>query len=94
MELTAVIEAIKYNHCYTDYLIHSDSMYVINCAMGKWARKKNVRMWDEFDKVNKNIKWKWTKAHNGEKYNERCNFLAKQEAKNVIKKNKKYLGKQ
>lgn len=30
--------------------IYTDSMYVIGCASLGWSRKKNVRLWQEFDK--------------------------------------------
>ena len=82
MELSAVIEALKFNDKRETYCIYSDSMYVINCAKGVWARKKNIDLWQKYDKVSKNkiIEWVWVRAHNGDKYNEIVDKLAKEEA--------------
>jgi ribonuclease HI len=87
MELTAVIESLDFSNNTDYYRIHSDSMYVINCAKGIWSRKKNTDLWDIYEKVSKNkkIEWVWVKAHNGDKYNEIVDDLAKKEAKNKIK---------
>jgi len=83
MELTAVIEALEFHDGTIDFLIHSDSMYVINCAKCKWVRKKNTDLWKKYDNVSKNksIEWLWVKAHNGDKYNEIVDTLAKKEAR-------------
>lgn len=86
MELTAVIESLKFtskNNKKTNYTIYSDSMYVINCAKGKWARKKNIDLWEKYLDASKgrNINWVWVRGHNGNKYNEIVDCLAKQEAK-------------
>lgn len=81
MEMTAVIRALKDLHEYDSFIIHSDSMYVINCAKGKWKRKKNIDLWKEYDKYSKgkNIQWEWVRGHNGDFYNEMVDRLAKQE---------------
>ena len=81
MELTAVIEALKFAYDKKDIKMYSDSMYVINCAQGKWLRKKNIDLWREYNYVSngKNIEWIWVKAHNGNKYNELVDNLAKKE---------------
>lgn len=83
MELRAVIEALKFTHDKSHYRIYSDSTYVINCAQGKYKRKKNKNMWQEYDEVsqNKSIAWIWVRSHNGDKYNELVDGLAKKEAK-------------
>jgi ribonuclease HI len=83
MELTAVIEALDFVKNKNSYRIYSDSMYVIKCAQGIWARKKNIDLWRTYEKVSKNkkIEWVWVKAHNGDKYNEIVDKLAKKEAK-------------
>lgn len=85
MELTAVIKALEF--CAKDrkdikYIINTDSMYVINCAKGVWARKKNTILWEEFDKISKgkNIEWVWVKGHSGNKYNEIVDKLCKKES--------------
>lgn len=83
MELTAVIEALEFDSVQKEYLIYSDSMYVINCAKGKWQRKKNTDLWKKYEKASKGkkIEWIWVKGHSNDKYNEIVDDLAKQEAK-------------
>lgn len=92
MELQAVIEVLRNHKDIKSFIIHSDSMYVINCAKGLWKRKKNVKLWKEYDQTlnNRRITWKKVKAHSGNKYNEIVDRMAKKEAFH-IKKNKKIL---
>lgn len=80
MELTAVIEALKQLNFVKKLLIYSDSTYVINCAEGKWQRKKNQELWKKYDShaTGKDIVFKWVKAHNGDYYNELVDKLAKE----------------
>ena len=81
MELQAVISALEFAYDEDDFIIYSDSMYVINCAKGIWKRKKNTDMWEKYKKIseNKKINWIWVKGHNGDKYNEIVDKLAKKE---------------
>ena len=85
MELLAVIEALTFMHEESNFCIYSDSMYVINCAKGKWKRKKNADLWKEYDKVScdKRIEWVWVKGHSGNKYNDIVDALARKEATEV-----------
>jgi len=78
MEMTAVMEAISFFKHYNKMTIYSDSTYVIKCATGEWKRKKNIELWEKFDKIqkNKNITWIWVRGHNGDKYNELVDRLA------------------
>jgi ribonuclease HI len=79
MELTAVIEAIKDFTEDKYFHIYSDSLYVIKCAQGEWKKIKNLELWNEYDKYSKNkdILYTWVKGHNGDKYNEIVDKLAK-----------------
>jgi len=81
MELTAVIEALKFYSYHNKFHIYSDSLYVINCATCKWKKKKNLDLWNEFDRVsvNKDIIWTWVKGHNGDYYNELVDRMARDE---------------
>lgn len=84
MEMMAVIEALNFinkKKC----VIYTDSQYVINCASGNWARKKNLDLWSEYDEASKNIEieWIWVKGHSGNNYNEIVDRLAKQEVKKI-----------
>ena len=59
--------------------------------MENLKEKKNIDLWEEYDKVsyNKNIKYIWVKGHNGNKFNEIVDDLARSKA--MIIKNKKIL---
>jgi len=79
MELTAVIEAIKAFSLEKNFRIYSDSQLTIRCALGTWRRNKNLHLWKQYDKYSKDkdIKFTWVKAHNGDRYNELVDQLAK-----------------
>ena len=91
MELTAVIEALDFFCKYKKYFIYSDSLYVVK-GLKEWIKKwrvnnwkdvKNPDLWKRLDLCvrDKNIEWIWVKAHNGNKYNEFVDFIAKKESK-------------
>lgn len=86
MELKAIIEALSYSQG-EEYVIYTDSQLTINCATGKWRRKANIDLWEEYDKAlrSRNIHYIWVKGHNGNKYNEIVDDLARKEAKNCEK---------
>ena len=83
MELYAIIQALSSIKENQQCQIFSDSQITINCALGKWKRKSNLDLWNEYEKVskNKNVSFKWLKAHSGNKYNEIVDQLAYKEAK-------------
>lgn len=70
-ELLAVIYALNaVSRKIESLTIYSDSQYVIGCATKGWKRKKNVELWNLYDKVlNKakqfcpNIDFCWVKGH-------------------------------
>lgn len=84
MELGAVIIGLRLIKNPIDSLtIITDSMYVIGCATMGWKRKKNVRLWQEFDvqyarvrAMCPDIQFKHVKGHNGDEWNEYCDNLA------------------
>lgn len=84
MELGAIIIALRLIKTPIDSLIiYTDSQYCIGCATLGWKRKKNIKLWEEFDKqynrvkeLCPNIKFEHVKGHNGDKYNEICDFIA------------------
>lgn len=84
MELGAIIIVLRAIKGQIDSLtIYTDSMYCIGCATLGWKRKKNQKMWEEFDKQYErvktlcpDIKFEHIKGHNGDKYNEICDKLA------------------
>lgn len=81
MELQAVIEALLFlpNQ---DLDIYTDSLLVLNCAQGLWKRKANLDLWSEFDRLSKNrtLTWNWVRGHNGDKYNELVDKMARKKA--------------
>jgi ribonuclease HI len=88
MELTAVIEALNFFPNKKKFHIYSDSQYVIKCAKGIYKRRKNLKLWKEYERCSdkKNIEWTWVKGHSNDKYNEIVDVLAKQEARSKINK--------
>ena len=50
MEIGAVIIALRLiKKSYNSIVIYTDSQYVIGCATLGWKRKKNIKLWQEFD---------------------------------------------
>jgi len=95
MEMTAAIEALSYFKSSKDILIFTDSKYVLlgitewvhNWKSNNWVNKKkeqikNKTLWLELDRLNDfhSVEWKWVKAHNGDRGNERADYLASQAA--------------
>ena len=98
MELTAAIKAIEYLISYKEMHIYTDSNYVkngitswiINWKENNWktASKnpvKNKDLWERLDKLNylKKIEWKWVKAHEINKLNNKVDLLARQSAETL-----------
>jgi len=95
MELLAVIEAIKALKKPSPMIIFSDSKYVVDAVNKGWARSWQKKGWRKSDKskalnsdlwqdllelLSEEIQLFWVKAHNGQKENERVDFLAKEAA--------------
>ena len=98
MELTATINALKYFKSQVTLTLWTDSKYVkdgIESWIFKWKKNgwktstkkpvKNKELWIELDKQIKkhNINFKWLKGHDGHKYNEVADSLAKKYIKEV-----------
>lgn len=81
MELQAVIEALLFAQ-EDEYVLYTDSQMTIKCATGEWRRKANLDLWAKYDSAlrGRKIHWKWVKAHNGDKYNELVDDMARAEA--------------
>ncbi len=92
MELQAVIEALKLVKKSVPIIVYTDSKYVQN-GISQWIHSwkkngwrgankkpiKNVDLWQALDEqaVNHKVDWKWVKGHNGDKYNEIADELAR-----------------
>jgi len=90
MELTAVLEALKALKEPCKVKLFSDSEYVVkginewiwNWEKNNFKKIKNREIWKEIFKKLKEHKVEavWVKAHSGNKWNEFCDKLAKEEA--------------
>lgn len=92
MELTAVKEALIYvkSKKKKNCVIYSDSKYLIDgitkwmegWKKRNWYNVKNPELWKEIDLLNSklNVSYEWVKAHNGDKYNEMVDQLARSQA--------------
>lgn len=91
MELTAAIKGLEYFTTRQKITLYTDSNYMklgitnwINIwKTNKWlnSKRKSVKnkdLWLKLDYLNNfhNIDWKWVKAHDGNVYNERADYLA------------------
>ena len=84
MEIGAALTVLKCFKSPVDSItIHTDSMYVIGCATLGWTRKKNISMWEQFDKefarvsrLCPNIQFKHVKGHADDRWNNYVDKLA------------------
>jgi len=98
MELQGVIEGLKALKEPCEVELISDSKYVvqaINEWLEGWIRNnwktagkkpvKNLEMWQEYVTISQphKITATWVKGHNGHPQNERCDQLAREEAKRL-----------
>ncbi len=97
MELTAVIQALKFLNCQCNVIIYTDSKYVVdsinkgwvyNWQKNNWKKSNktkalNVDLWQELLDLLKihNVRFEWIKGHNGHPENERCDQLAVKQIK-------------
>lgn len=98
MELTAVIESLKMIKKSVKIRLYTDSKYVIE-GITKWifgwkknqwrnANRKQVKnsdLWQELDEqvAKYDIEWIWVKGHDGNKYNEMVDKMAKKQAESI-----------
>jgi ribonuclease HI len=91
MEMTAMIEALKYldENSLNDREIElfSDSNLLVSTITKGWKKKANTDLWAEIEKRSawKNIKWAWIKAHHTNKYNIMADKLANGAAQKIKK---------
>ena len=81
MELTAVIQGLLHAIDLFDssYIIYVDSEYVVKVLTSQKVPKKNQDLWKQYKKISRNKKmaFHWIKAHDGNRYNEMVDKLAK-----------------
>jgi len=100
MELTAAIKALEFLQKESEIILFTDSTYVrngITSWISNWKKNnwknsqrkdvKNKILWEKLDILNsqKNITWKWVKAHDINEHNNKVDLLAKEAAENLIK---------
>lgn len=102
MEMKAVIHGIKKANVngWIEYTIYTDSQYVMN-GITKWIKGwqkkgwktatgsdvKNKELWIEMNKLmTPGIHFKWVKAHNGNKWNEKVDTVARECARLIENK--------
>ena len=99
MQLTAVIEALKLLKRPCNVNLYSDSAYVVNAFLQNWilgwikngwknSNKedvKNKELWQELISLTKvhNVTFHKVKGHADNKYNNRCDELARNAIKNL-----------
>ncbi len=99
MELTAVIESLKLLKFNCNVKLYSDSAYVVNAFNQKWiygwmkngwknSNKepvKNKELWEELYSLTKihNVEFIKVKGHADNKYNNRCDELARKAITNL-----------
>lgn len=86
MEQMACIVALESIKNPSEIDIVTDSMYVVGTYTLNWKRKKNIDLWERFDKaISKHIKvnFKWVKGHDRDKYNNECDKLAQEASKEL-----------
>lgn len=85
MELTAVIEALRYTDPGASVIVRTDSQYVKNVRNNGSMVKQNGDLWKTFEDEaqNRRVKIVWVKGHAGDPNNERADKLAGQQADEV-----------
>ena len=95
MELKAVIEGIRKLTRPSNVTVETDSHYVCMgiAQVAEWEKNgwklrngqapKNIELWKEFQllttKGNHSVHYQYIKGHSGDKYNERCDKVAKKQ---------------
>jgi ribonuclease HI len=92
MEIAAVLAAFKaFQQPVDSITIYTDSMYVIGCAALGWKRKKNISLWEQFDKefgrirkLCSHFEFKHVKGHAGNKWNSYVDKLAVEASQELL----------
>jgi len=77
MELVAVHEALCALKEPCSVTVHTDSRLVINWLTGEWQCNAYPELRDGILGLGHDLDFKWVKAHNGDRLNERADVLAK-----------------
>jgi len=84
-ELSAIKYALEHlerlDLSWENIIIHTDSKYCIGVLIEDWRAKKNVSLITNIKDMLEsfpNLQMEWVKAHNGDRFNEMADQLAKQ----------------
>lgn len=92
MEMTAVIEALRYidehNLHAAEITLYSDSNLVIQTLLQGWKRKANLDLWEELDELGEelDVTYVWIKGHAKNYWNNECDKVAQNESLHAQKK--------
>lgn len=78
-ELVAVIHGLDALPDGSTVLVRSDSKITVNCATGKWRRKRNRDLWSKYDRAaarHTDVQWHHVRGHRGHAWNELADRLA------------------
>lgn len=92
MELGAIIIALRLvKESYDSITIYTDSQYVIGCATLGWKRRKNSRLWEEYDnqyervsELCSNIEFIHVKGHSDDYWNNYVDNLARNASLRIL----------
>jgi ribonuclease HI len=82
MELIAAIKGLEELNRPCEVTIITDSRYVVDTMNKDWKRNHNNDLWYCLDLLCRihTVTWQWTKGHDGDFNNERCDMIANAEA--------------
>jgi len=92
MEMTAVIEALRYiddeKLQSAEITLYSDSNLVIQTLLQGWKRKANLDLWEELDELGEelDVNYVWIKGHAKNHWNNECDKVAQKESLHAQKK--------
>jgi len=78
MEITAALEGLKALPAGTEVTLYTDSQYLFGCMALGWARKANLDLFEQIDKVNteRKVKWQWIDQNIVNAYQQEAHNLA------------------
>lgn len=86
MELMAAIKGLEAaaiaTHPVQEFVLYTDSQYLVNTMTKGWKRNANLDLWERLDRLVKTrqVTWKWVRGHNGTPGNELADTIASREA--------------
>jgi cyclic pyranopterin monophosphate synthase len=78
MEITAALEGLKKIPAGSEAVLYTDSQYLFGCMSLGWARKANLDLFEQLDKVTaeRKVKWQWIDQNIPNEYQQEAHHLA------------------